>query len=73
MDRVISYLEGQRTRALDRALLWNHYVVPMWHIPYSRTLRWNRFGKPARIPEHSVGFPLIWWWDEELAEKVKKS
>ena len=58
------------TRALDRVLLWNHYVVPMWHITYQRTARWNRFGKPARIPEHSVGFPDIWWWDEEKAARI---
>ncbi len=59
------------TRALDRVLLWNHYVVPTWHITYVRTARWNRFGKPARIPEHSVGFPDIWWFDEEKARRIK--
>jgi len=59
------------TRALDRVLLWNHYVLPTWHITYERTARWNRFGKPARIPEHSVGFPDIWWWDEQRAAKIK--
>ncbi len=59
------------TRALDRVLLWNHYVVPMWYIAYERTARWNRFGKPAKIPDYSVGFPDIWWWDEEKAAKIK--
>jgi microcin C transport system substrate-binding protein len=59
------------TRALDRVLLWNYYVVPMWHITYERTARWNRFGKPARIPDYSVGFPDIWWWDEERAKRIK--
>ncbi len=59
------------TRALDRVLLWNFYVVPMWHITYERTARWNRFGKPARIPEHSVGFPDIWWWDAQKAARIK--
>ena len=24
------------TRALDRVLLWNHYVVPQWHMPFER-------------------------------------
>ena len=58
------------TRALDRVLLWNFYVLPTWHITYERTARWNRFGKPARIPEHAVGFPDIWWWDEEKAKRI---
>ncbi len=59
------------TRALDRVLLWNFYVLPTWHITYERTARWNRFGKPARIPDYSVGFPDIWWWDEEKAKRIR--
>ncbi len=58
-------------RALDRVLLWNHYVVPMWNIPYERVAYWNRFGRPEKLPDHSVGFPAIWWWDADKAGKVK--
>lgn len=59
-------------KALDRALIWNHYVVPMWFIAYERTARWDRFGKPEKLPDYAVGFPTIWWWDEERAKKVAK-
>ncbi|MGB5215563.1 MAG: extracellular solute-binding protein [Anderseniella sp.] len=59
------------TRALDRTLLWNHFVVPMWHIPYQRVAYWNRFGKPDVQPDHSLGFPSIWWFDEAKAAKAK--
>jgi microcin C transport system substrate-binding protein len=58
-------------KALDRVLIWNHYVVPMWFIAYDRTARWDRFGKPGKLPDYSVGFPGIWWWDEERAKKAK--
>ena len=52
------------TRALDRVLLWNHYLVPQWTYTKERTLRWNRFGKPDRMPEFGAAdFPAIWWWD----------
>lgn len=57
-------------KALDRALVWNHYVVPMWYIDYDRTARWDRFGRPDKLPDLSTGFPTIWWWDEEKAKKV---
>ncbi|MGD9867852.1 MAG: extracellular solute-binding protein [Hyphomicrobiales bacterium] len=33
-------------RALDRVLLWNHYVVPQWYSPFSRVAYWNRYGQP---------------------------
>ncbi|MCA3554674.1 extracellular solute-binding protein [Aestuariivirga sp.] len=57
-------------RALDRVLMWNHYVVPMWFIPYTRTARWDRFGRPEQLPLLSTGFPTTWWWDEERARKA---
>jgi microcin C transport system substrate-binding protein len=52
------------TRALDRVLLWNHFVVPQWTLFEERTARWNRFGHPDRMPEYGISaFPTIWWWD----------
>ncbi|WP_082836901.1 extracellular solute-binding protein [Labrenzia sp. OB1] len=58
------------THALDRVLLWNHYVVPQFYSDETRTARWNRFGHPDRMPEYSTGFPSIWWYDAELAEET---
>lgn len=58
------------TKALDRVLLWNHYVVPTWTIDVSRTARWDRFARPEKLPEYSYGFPDIWWYDEARAAKT---
>jgi microcin C transport system substrate-binding protein len=56
------------TRALDRVLLWNHYVVPQWIYGKVRTARWDRFGKPERMPSYGLSaFPAIWWWDARRA------
>ncbi len=58
------------TKALDRVLLWNHYVVPTWNYGFTRTARWDRFGKPEKLPAYSFGFPDIWWFDRERAAKI---
>jgi microcin C transport system substrate-binding protein len=58
------------TMALDRVLLWNHYVVPTWTIDVSRTARWDRYDRPKKLPEYSYGFPDIWWFDETRAAKI---
>jgi microcin C transport system substrate-binding protein len=59
------------TKALDRVLLWNHYVVPQWIYPFQRTARWDRFGHPDKMPEYgAAAFPTIWWWDAEKAAKT---
>jgi microcin C transport system substrate-binding protein len=59
------------TKALDRALLWNHYVVPQWNYPRVRTARWDRFGRPAELPKYgAAAFPMVWWFDTEKANKI---
>jgi microcin C transport system substrate-binding protein len=61
------------TRALDRVLLWNHYVVPQWNYPKVRTARWDRFGRPAELPKYGLsGFPAIWWFDADKAARIGK-
>ncbi len=59
------------TRALDRVLLWNHYVVPMWHIAYDRIAYWDKYKRPDPGPSRATAFPGIWWYDKEAAAKVE--
>ena len=59
------------TRALDRILLWNHYVVPQWYYNKVRTARWDRFGHPDQMPKYGgAAFPTVWWWDAQKAAKA---
>jgi microcin C transport system substrate-binding protein len=59
------------TKALDRVLLWNHYVVPQWTYRKVRAARWDRFGRPDTMPQYGAdAFPSIWWWDEAKAAKT---
>ncbi|HMJ45544.1 MAG TPA: ABC transporter substrate-binding protein, partial [Pseudolabrys sp.] len=62
------------TKALDRVLLWNFYVVPQWTYPFVRTARWDRFGHPETMPKYGrSAFPTVWWWDAERAAKAQRS
>jgi microcin C transport system substrate-binding protein len=59
------------THALDRVLLWNHYVVPQWTYGKARTARWDRFGHPDQMPKYGASaFPTVWWWNAEQAAKT---
>jgi microcin C transport system substrate-binding protein len=58
------------TRALDRVLLWNHYVVPQYHLPFDRLAMWNYYGRPATLPKRDPSFLRIWWWDEAKARRT---
>ena len=75
IDRVIFAKDRAElvaaTRALDRVLMWNHFVVPQWTYGKQRTARWDRFGRPDKLPEYGASaFPTIWWWDAERAAKA---
>ncbi len=48
------------TKALDRVLLWNYYVIPQWHISAYRVLYWDMFNQPNKKPKYSLGFDT--WW-----------
>lgn len=51
------------TRALDRVLLWNWYVIPTWHLPAERVAYWDKFGHPAKLPSQTSSFLRVWWID----------
>lgn len=78
VDKIIQHILYTRdrdelvaaTKALDRVLLWNHYVVPGWGLRASRVARWDRFSHPEPLPTYSDGFPTLWWWDADKAAKV---
>lgn len=58
------------TKALDRVLLWNFYVVPHWNVNKRFYARWDRFSH-AELPKYaSGGLPTLWWWDEAKAAKT---
>lgn len=60
-----------RTRALDRVLLWGHYVVPQFHSRVDRLLYWDKFAHPDVTPDS--GFELdTWWFDEERARRLRE-
>ncbi|WP_167730598.1 extracellular solute-binding protein [Terasakiella sp. SH-1] len=63
-----------RTRALDRVLLWNHYVIPNWHLKVARIVAWDRFGMPETYPKYSPGYTAwsYWWLDAEKDQNLQQ-
>jgi microcin C transport system substrate-binding protein len=58
------------SRALDRVLLWNAFVVPQWFAPKVRIAYWNRYGQPETLPGLTPGFMQVWWFDKEKAAQL---
>ncbi len=61
-----------RTRALDRVLLWSHFVIPNWHIRVDRILHWDKFSRPEITPILGTS-PTFWWFDEAKAAALAEA
>lgn len=68
VDRLVDLLisattrEELRTRAsaLDRVLLWGHYVIPHWYAGAIRVAYWNKLEHPDDLPPYGIAFDA--WW-----------
>ncbi|MAU41029.1 MAG: hypothetical protein CMF31_05340 [Kordiimonas sp.] len=63
--------------ALDRVLLWGHYVIPQYHSADSRIGRWQHIARPAVIPPYLPNTASIRWlrdtgWDQRIVAGGKQ-
>ncbi len=61
----------ERTRALDRVLLYGYYVIPNWHIQNHRVLYWDKFSRPTGYLISGIMFDR-WWYDEAKAAALEE-
>ena len=79
VDMLIEKLIGAKTReeltttihALDRVLLWGHYVIPLHHSGIDRIAYWNFLEFPDTIPLYGIVIES-WWFNSEKAQKLKR-
>ncbi len=57
-------------RALDRVVLWNHYLLPQWYNPDVWYAFWDKFGRPARHPWLDPSPLTTWWVDQAAAQRL---
>ena len=60
-------------RALDRVLQWGFYVIPQWHYAFTRIAYWDKFGRPAKLPEPAYGIGMTAWWIDPAKEAALNS
>ncbi|WP_246659147.1 extracellular solute-binding protein [Rhizobium sp. FY34] len=69
VDGLIRLIISAQTRedqvaavhALDRVLLANHFVIPMFYSGETRIAYWAKLAHPDPLPEYGIGFPNLWW------------
>ena len=48
-------------KALDRVLLANHYVVPLFYSDAVKVAYSKQLHHPEELPYYGLGFPDVWW------------
>ena len=51
-------------KALDRVLLANHYVVPLFYSKAAKVAYSKALAHPEELPYYGLGFPEVWWMRE---------
>jgi microcin C transport system substrate-binding protein len=62
-----------RTRALDRVLLWHHFVVPQYYSTEFWIAYWNKFGRPAKLAKYQPRGVTTWWIDKDKEKALRAS
>ncbi len=58
-------------RAIDRVLMWNHYLIPQWFRSDHTVAYWAIFGRPDNPPPFALGFLDTWWIDEAKLDALR--
>ncbi|MEE8444654.1 MAG: extracellular solute-binding protein [Alphaproteobacteria bacterium] len=58
------------TRAIDRVLMWNRYMVPQWYKGAHTIAYWNKFSRPAVKPRFDLGLLDTWWYSARKAAMI---
>ncbi|MNQ57448.1 Oligopeptide-binding protein AppA precursor [compost metagenome] len=75
VDHLLEHLLAAKSRdeqlaagkALDRVLLWQHYMIPNWYINYHRLAYRNRFAF-VTTPPYTLGLNAWWLKTSEKAQ-----
>ena len=79
VDALIEKLISAKTRkelttsihALDRVLLWGHYVIPLYHSNTDRIAYWDFLEYPDKIPLYGIVIES-WWINQDKALKLQR-
>ena len=78
IDALIENLISAKTRkelttaihALDRVLLWGHYVIPLYHSNTDKIAYWDFLESPNKIPLYGIVIDS-WWINQNKQLKIK--
>ena len=63
--------EETTLRALDRALRFEFFMIPVWYKADYWVSYYDQYAYPEPLPPYDLGYLDFWWYDAEKAEALK--
>ena len=57
--------------ALDRALRFERFMIPVWYNDSHWVAYWDMFARPDPLPRYALGVLDFWWFDRDKAARLK--
>lgn len=64
--------EQAALQALDRALRYEFFMIPVWYNDTHWVAYYDQYGHPE-IPPYALGYLDFWWYEEEKAEELRQA
>ena len=58
-------------RALDRVVMWGHYMIPHWYKAGRNVAYWDKFDRPKVDPDYGLGVLDTWWLNPKKADAIE--
>jgi len=63
--------EQTALRALDRALRYEFFIIPVWYKDSYWVAYYDQYEHPDPLPPYDLGYLDFWWFDQTKADKLK--
>ncbi|MCY4304809.1 MAG: extracellular solute-binding protein [Aestuariivita sp.] len=63
--------EHTALRALDRALRYEFFMIPLWYKDSYWVSYYDMYEFPQPLPPYALGFLDFWWYNSEKAAKIR--
>ncbi|MFD0859012.1 extracellular solute-binding protein [Roseovarius aquimarinus] len=71
LDTDEQEIQDAALMALDRALRYERFMIPVWYNDAHWVAYWDKFDHPETIPPYSLGVLDFWWVDAEKAAALQ--
>ena len=73
LDTDDAAMQDAALMALDRALRYERFIIPVWYRAEHWVAYWDKFDHPETIPPYALGVLDFWWVDPEKAAALEAS